>query len=300
MTQPMIRHIAIAWGISLVTACGGNKFAGQAGHKEADNSGSPANSSQPPTTINNPNGNASIPGSSSNPISGSLNTQQTDCLLKKADKYNILMVFDNSNSTNNTDPSNVRQQGALQFAKKFIDFGTANPSADIKLGVIRFSSTASRGAHGWMKLAASAESDINSDIIMATTNKTLGTEYEPAVSEAQRMMTEVGASAGDKRQRNYVIFMSDGRPTGLPDSKVPPLFDPVVNSNGAAVFGIAVGPSSGPGHLYPANEKVMQDISKPQTGIVSPKHVGLYLRAVTASDLLTAYSRVADVISGCE
>lgn len=286
--------LAFALMLPLASGCKDTKFSGGQGPAKAPDTVQPSAASGPSTAGSGP----AVPVAPAKPVGGGLiNTQQSDCLLKKADKYNVTLVFDNSGSTKLTDPTNVRQQGALQLVKKFVEFVTLNPSAEVKMSTVAFAKTATRGASGLVKLSVSSEQSLVTDIVAATSDSKSGTSYKPAVEEAQRLMTEAGALAAEKRQRNYLVFLSDGKPNGKGESasNVAALFDPVVSANGVAVLSIAAGTGLGK-----KDEGVMQSLAKPTTGVVSPKHVGIYLRAASPTDLQQAYQQVFDTIAGCE
>ena len=287
--------LAVAWTVG---ACGGSKFSSNQGGQNSNQvapgspqGGNPGGNGMPPPI--NPNGNQN-----NTPAGGLLvNQGQADCLLKKADRFNISIVFDNSGSTTTTDPANVRQQSALQFAKKFVEFVSLNPKADVRISAIKFAKTTTRGPHVWVKLSVSNEQDIAGDIIASTTGSEGGTAYTPAIAESGRLMAEAGANPGDKRQRNYTIFLSDGRPNGSGENKstVNLLFDPLVNQYGVAVYSIGAG--SG---LKSDDEQVMQSLAKPTTGIVSPQHVGMYKRGASPAELQNAWDQIFNQIATCD
>ena len=234
------------------------------------------------------------------PGPGTIQTQATEssCLMRRADFYNFVLVFDASSSTNNTDEGNIRRASALRFADKMAKLAALGPKPEIQVATVAFNRDILFGPHSWLKLGVpQALIDLSTDIATITTDAKAGTHFDLAFGAASTLLQKRNASGTDKRQRNYWIFLSDGQANGSNDDKdeLVATLQPYLTSLGVALVGIAAGDD-----LSSRGKEKMQAVSMPTAGIVAPDHVGRYYEAPTAQSLDKAWDDLYNAITQCD
>jgi hypothetical protein len=255
-------------------------------------------------------------------LAASGGTAQVDqCLTKKADDYNFVLIFDNSGSQMQTDPASVRRDGAILFAEQFQDYVRRNPQARVRIAVISFNTESIRGQRGWIGLTGSNQADVQAEITQATSSPNGGTAYSPALKDAAayfELVKTMGAMT--ERARNYVVFLTDGEPNaagmanfpggafpggfpgGLPGglgaeqmSDIPAAVNVLVNSYRVAMVTIAAGTG-----ISAEGEQITQSMAEPKVGIAAPDHIGMYRRAASAEELRTVWQGLLGLIGDCQ
>lgn len=239
--------------------------------------------------------------------------QIENCLVKKADNYNISLIFDNSGSQNRNDPNNVRGAGATDFVDQFSRFVSRNKKSRVYFSVLSFNTKSIRGAQAWVKLTGDNSDAIRSEINRATTNPNGGTAYSPVLKDAATYFKELKKSVSSVKARNYVVFLTDGLPNaadsinsiffpqGVPGGHVETMDDiknsinDLVQNHDVAIIAIA----SGDG--IPANgESITQSLAQPTVGVKDKSHKGIYKRARTTDDLKDTWKSLLGVIGNCD
>jgi Mg-chelatase subunit ChlD len=223
---------------------------------------------------------------------------EATCLLKKGDDFRILFVFDNSGSTESTDPTNIRGQAALRLVDQFTDFVKSNPKATFKTATLAFNREVSRGSHGWVKLSEATRANIEADIGAATTDPGAGTHFDKAMPVADELFGLDNATTKEKKQRTYMILLSDGQANGANDevADIVPLVSNMVSNRGVAIYAIQIGVDFlGIGGA----DQLMRSIALPSTGVVGPDHVGSYVHAPDPSAIDQAFADFFKKVTSC-
>lgn len=238
-----------------------------------------------------------------------------ECLKKKADNYNIALVFDNSGSQRFTDPQSVRRDGALTFVDQFSSYVAKNKKARVYMVVTSFNTQSVRGQKGWVRLTGDNAADVKTEITNATSNPNGGTAYSPALQDAAAYFDQITKSVPQERTKNYTVFLTDGLPNaasgmnnmffpgglgglgGLVEKMedIPVAVDHLVNDYQVAMVAIASGNA-----IPPEGEQITQSLAKPQVGVKDKSHVGLYRRAATAEQLKAVWEQLFADIGNCE
>lgn len=227
-----------------------------------------------------------------------------DCLQKKADNYNILLIFDNSGSQKETDPDAVRQQGALAFVDQFADYVKRQPKAIVRFGTLGFNTASIRVGQGWLKVQDDQIQQIKDEITAATSDPNGGTAYSPVLKDAATYYAAL--NDGDRKIKNYVVFLTDGLPNaaggggilgGLVEKMedIPVAIDTLVSTYDVAMIAIAAGPG-----IPAEGESITQSLAKPAVGSKDPKHVGVYHRARTTDELKQVWDGLFKSIGSCD
>jgi hypothetical protein len=238
-----------------------------------------------------------------------------DCLSKKADHYNILLIFDNSGSQKNTDPNAVRRDGALLFVDQFAKYVKRQPKAVVRFGVLAFNTASIRVGQGWLKAQDDQIQQIKDEITKATSNPDGGTAYSPVLKDAATYYAAL--SDGNRKIKNYVVFLTDGLPNAADAGKpllggglggllggggavetmadIPPAIDTLVSQYDVAMVAIATGED-----IPPEGESITQSLAKPAVGTKDPKHVGVYHRARTTDELKQVWDGLFKSIGSCD
>ncbi len=276
-----------------------------AGSPDGDGKDKPDDGTRPGTSTVKDTGGL---GTDTNTAGGSSGTTD-QCLAKKADDYNILLIFDTSASQEQTDPGNVRREGATAFVDRFNAYVQTNNKARVFMAVLSFNDASIRGAQGWTRLTGSNADAVKSDINSATATPQGGTAYSPVLKDAAQFYRQINAATDKDRVRNYVVFLTDGLPNaaegagfgfpGFPGdvetmADIPPAVDNLVKNYGVAMIAIA----SGPG-IPPEGESVVQSLAQPKVGLKNKNHVGIYRRAQTADDLKAVFDQLLNDIGTC-
>jgi hypothetical protein len=236
-----------------------------------------------------------------------------DCLVKKADNYNINLIFDNSGSQRRNDPNNIRASGAIDFVEQFSRFVGRNKKSRVYISVLSFNTKSIRGGQAWVKLSGDNAESIKSEINRATANPNGGTAYSPVLKDAALYFSELKKSVSAAKAKNYVVFLTDGLPNaassvssiffpqGFPGGSVETMdditksIDTLVNNHDVAIIAIA----SGDG-IPAQGESITQSLAKPTTGVSDKSHKGIYKRARTTDDLKDTWKSLFGVIGDCE
>jgi hypothetical protein len=136
-----------------------------------------------------------------------------DCKKSGIDNVNIVLIFDASTSQRSTDPSIIRKSASEQFVRKLATEISKGETSTVSIATIYFNSSANVAQNRWVTFddAASAEKVI-ADIGVATSSLRSGTRYAPALRQANDLLREKGTSISAQNHRNYVVFLTDGRP----------------------------------------------------------------------------------------
>jgi hypothetical protein len=239
--------------------------------------------------------------------------QFDECLVKKADNYNINLIFDNSGSQKKNDPNGVRRDGAINFVEQFSKFAKRNKKSRVYFSVLSFNTKSIRGGQAWVKLTGDNAESIKSEITQATNNPNGGTAYSPVLRDAAMYFTELKKSVSSQKAKNYVVFLTDGLPNAASSinsiffpqgsiggtvetmEDIPKAIDALVNQHEVAIVAIASGdgiPSQG--------ENITQSLAKPTTGKTDKSHVGIYKRARTTDDLKDVWKSLFGAIGNCD
>jgi hypothetical protein len=233
-----------------------------------------------------------------------------DCLVKKADNYNINLIFDNSGSQMRIDPNLVRRDGAISFVDQFSKFVSRNKKSRVYISVLSFNTNSIRGNHAWVKLTGTNSDTVKNEIIKATDRPGGGTAYSPVLRDAASYFTELKKSVTSSKAKNYVIFLTDGLPNaahgmggpffpgaggGEKMEDIPKAIDVLVNDHDVAVIAIA----SGDG-IPPDGEHITQSLAKPTVGKKDKNHLGIYKRARTTDDLNDVWKSLFASIGKCD
>lgn len=307
---------AFALGLVLPAGCSSTDFGASNGSAAKKNDDGDGDDDDEKTETDSDKGvdaaDADDEDTESDAKAGSLvNQDEAECLLKKGDNFRILFTLDNSGSTEHSDPSNVRRTAALRLVEQFTDFVKANPAAKFSVASLGFSSTTQPGSHGWMKLNEASQSDIDADITSATTNPGMGTHFDKAFVAADPMFESDGASASEKKQRTYMILLSDGKANGDNDAQpnLVSLLTQMAERRGVAVYSILISSGDGAGSVFggggfnspnDANPQVlMPALAVPKTGIVGPDHVGTFVEAGSPEAIDKAFDGFFKLLTGC-
>lgn len=227
---------------------------------------------------------------------GIVTESEATCLLKKGDDFRIVFAFDNSKSTNSTDPNNIRRAAALRLVDQFADFAAANPRTSFKAATVAFNSTATTGAHGWVELTPASRADFEADITMATTEPAYGTQVDKAIKASDGLLQLDGASPADTRRRSYVILLSDGEANGplKTINELTPLATSMVDTRGTAIYSIIIGKGSNNGAM-----SLMKALALPSVGQVGPDHVGVFVHAPDPAAIDQAFVDFFKRVTGC-
>lgn len=291
------RRLAVLAILALAVAgsCSKGDFAaGTAGKKPKDDS-TPSG----PQTVTDPvpkEPNAGeIPGGAADIT---VQNAAASCLMKRADTYNFVLIFDTSSSTKSRDPANVRRAGALRFVDKMGKLAATEPKLEFQAAALAFNDVATAGAGGWIKLGIPASIvAIDQDITTLTATEDSGTHFDQAFILGDALLAKRNALASNKRQRNFFILMSDGRANGAGDSpdKLAKAVTPIVEGKGIAVMSIATCEK-----VTGCGVDEMKAIALPTVGSVGPEHVGRYYHAATAEAVQTAWDDLYKVFTTCE
>lgn len=286
-------------GIGNADGDGLNQIPGK-GIGSDDAGGSPGKGQNP-----GDDGGAGQPGTNGNPGDSTnkgkagelVEASEASCLLDKAEHYRILLVMDSSGSTGKTDPTNIRRQAALQLTAQFTDYVTANPTASVDLAIIDFSETARIGASGWVRLTQASKPKLEQDITTATETPGKGTFFDQGVGAAADLFSNSSPVDASKRQRNFMLFLSDGQANGPKNqiSDIAPVVTELAKKPGVAVFSILIG-------TKPDNKAadMMQALALPVQGIVAPDHVGSYFYAPNAETIKNAFQSFFRYVANCK
>ena len=217
------------------------------------------------------------------------------CLKKRSMNYNIVVVLDNSSSQKNTDPKRVRRDVSRSFVERFNNLVARKPDTVARIAIIGFAAKATTSP-SWIQLDGKSDTTLSdepidrllTDIDTETSNQTVGTSYKAAFEAAGNQLSSLGTDRFQTDTRNYVLFMTDGRPTEdyTPDS----IQKNIVTPNKAAVIAIASGKS-----ISTDDESVVKARALPLTG--DPK--GAYYRAATPEALKDAWDKIFVDLGGC-
>lgn len=168
-----------------------------------------------------------------------------ECLTYKADQYNIVLVFDNSGSQNETDPQTIRRTAAINFVNTFEQFKKDNDKTEVNMSAVSFSDTATKS--GWHSLGQGT-AGIAQDITVATDNPDGRTNYSFPLNAANELL---GTLTQKSRVKNYVVFLTDGEPNALTNPGFPGVSESLqdienarnnlITSHNASIIAIAAG-----------------------------------------------------------
>lgn len=306
------QSIIVAIALSLAVACSNSNFDGASTPKNPPSSSQQGDSPDDPSRLNK---NGLLPGSDpKNPdFEGMIDTdgdgipdspggtkdskiaddselgELLACLLKKANNYNFVLVFDNSGSQLKTDPAYVRRDASKQFIDKFNQLVARKPDTVVHVATVTFATTATEGY--WNRLDGKSTAAVTAAIDAATTAPTGNTNYSPAFSKAAGLLGTLGAAATDPHAKNYVVFMTDGEPTDRGKYSVSAIESSIVKAYGSAIIAIAAGTS-----ISPAGEQVVKELALPLSG----DPVGKYYRAATPGDLKDAWNSLFRDLGSCK
>jgi hypothetical protein len=227
------------------------------------------------------------------------------CLAQKADQYNVVLVLDASASQSDTDPTNLRIAGADLFVDRMAGFAARHPEIQVNAATVTFNFGAQVGS-GWNRIVPPTAFAIEQEIGFMASALQPATHFIPALDAAAGLLQQRGASPMNRRQRNFVVFLTDGEPNlvGSPDGDlaggetIPGIYGRVAQLTqafGAAM--IAVGSGMG---LSFEGEQVLAGMAMPAQPIVSPSHVGRYIRVATPFDMMRLGDILFDAVSRCE
>lgn len=245
---------------------------------------------------------ASTPKPTATPTGSPQNPQNpNECLKQKAQTYNTVIVFDRSGSMLQTDPSLIRQQGALAFVQKMLEYKQANPAANINIATAAFSTTAFPGANGWVNLTPATTQKIAADIQQATNAPNGSTNYGTGLQVALSLFQQLPTTTPNPSTNggvavstlNFLVFLTDGVPT---DSRAIylPILNQIVTTYQVAVLAMAVG-----NDFVNRGQTTVQEMALPTVGSPVPSHKGAYFRAQAPQDIATAWQQVFSAIASC-
>lgn len=322
--SPRIKFIALFFALTAGFSCANTNFSSSSEKKNKDGSKRNASDAGKNGTDLGQNGNDggdTDSGNDGDDEGGSdfdLGTNAEDikfdeCLVKKADNYNINLIFDNSGSQKRNDPNNVRRDGAISFVEQFSKFVKRNTKSRVYFSVLSFNTSSIRGGKAWVKLTGSNADSIINEITQATSNPNGGTSYSPVLRDASGYFTELKKNVSSQKAKNYVVFLTDGLPNaahsisniffpqGPPGGStetmddIPKAIDTLVNDHDVAMIAIA----SGDG-IPAEGENITQSLAKPTTGKTDKSHVGIYKRARTTEDLKDVWKSLFAAIGKCD
>ncbi len=287
--------IGILMSLTLGTGllgCKDTQFA-SGGRTGAGNTGAPLNGDQNPWNQNNMGNNPNMgnngPGmGGEGPLLGNL-TPQEQCIRTKAAGYNFALIFDKSGSQANTDPTKVRRDGALAFVDQFAAFQAKSPNTDIFFNSSAFDSRILAGQMGWVRVDPQGINSIKNDINFVTADVGSGTRYVVALQEAMRMFSNKVSPNSQKKELNYVVFLSDGKPNdGRPG--ILTAVNQLVSQYNVSMIAIASGTN-----LDSDDEAFVQSMAMPIGG----PNPGIYKRARSAQDLYGVWQQIYNEIGTC-
>ncbi len=218
------------------------------------------------------------------------------CVRDGVEDINVVLVLDNSGSQDDTDPTGVRRLASLDFAAKLDSVAKSNPKLKVSVSTISFARSVEFTSNRWVKLGdATGLARVNADINQATGPTRNGTYYAPALRSAAQLLGEIGTDSGKKAHRNFVLFMTDGKPNGAEQSAERQTeLGQLTGRFDAAIIGVASGTGID-GDQVPEVEALAKPVSNP----LKPKHIGQYIRARSADDVTRAFQQAFDRISNC-
>lgn len=241
---------------------------------------------------------------------GNLGDSGEECLARRAEFYNFMLIFDKSESQLRTDPNFVRRDGALAFVDRVYQYTQQYPQVKVYMSTMAFNQDSIRGTNGWQRLKDSSLQAIKADVTTATSNPTGNTSYSPVLKDAANFFDQINKTTNVDRTRNYVIFLTDGEPNALRDpgilgipaagvnealADIPKAVDNLVKNFGVALIAIA----SGTG-IEPEGANFVQTMAQPTTGIKDKNHVGLYRRATSPEELKSVFESLLTDINTCK
>jgi len=228
-----------------------------------------------------------------------------ECIEYKAKVYNLVLVFDNSGSQKDTDPTFVRRTAAVNFVNTFKDFQKGKKTA-VNMASVSFSDLAIRGQ--WHNLENSS-ADIISDIEKHTQNPNGRTNYSPPLDAASALFNQ---KSGEKYSKNYVVFLTDGAPTASTGQNggIGSIFtetmsgiersrNRLINNHNASILSIAAGQQ-----IEAGGEEIVKKLSDlPSTkssNFQEKKYEGQYFRAQNGDELNKVWQSLFEKIGTCD
>lgn len=231
--------------------------------------------------------------------------EEEDCLARRAEFYNLMLVFDRSGSQKETDPTLVRRDGAIAFVDHVYEFIQKNPKVKAYVSSLAFNSESVRGSNGWQRLKDTSLQVVKTDINTATSNPDGDTAYSPVLKDAANFFEQINKTTNADRTRNYLVFLTDGQPSAAESplgigkyetlGAINSAVDNLVKNYGVAMIAIASGQS-----ISPQGEQIVQSMALPTTGIKDKNHVGIYRRARTADELRSVFDQLLTDINTCK
>lgn len=210
------------------------------------------------------------------------------CRTKKEGRVNVVMIFDNSGSQNDSDLRSMRA-GATALANTVSAEAKKEKAPLMALSVVKFSSNAAIGPNAWVETSdASFDSKITGDINWATADDGGDTYYAKAFAKAQELLGQRSTSASEKYHRNFIVFLTDGEPENNSDrTQALATATELVNTKGVALFPVGTGDGLDGDAL-----STLQQFALPKTGEVSPEHKGQLLQAETQQQITSIFSDI--------
>ncbi len=227
---------------------------------------------------------------------GGVTPDEAECLVKKAELYNIVLVFDTSGSQLKTDPTKLRITGAKDFVTKLTAFADANPTVTINVSTAGFARRSTPGAHGWQKLAKATLATVTGDIDTLNAGIGIGTNFVAGLEEADKLLVAKGAATKETKQRNFIVFMTDGEPNaGGGVNDIVSETTAITKNRGVAM--IMLGTGTGVGD---EGTGVLKQMALPNPGIVNAKHIGQFFAVTTPSEMANISTILSKSVAACE
>lgn len=205
-------------------------------------------------------------------------------------EINIVIVIDQSDSHSSAELSNVGT-GIFSFLSGLEQLKNRYSSLNISTSTVRFYAAAHIGANRWMNFKESDNDALREEITYATSHRKSYTDYNGAISKVSELFQEKNRSS--EFVRNYVIFLSDGKPNGgggNPSSIIPEV-TALTASKGTAFITIATKNKAASILQQMANV----DVSSP------PQHQGQFISSLDQATLMSNFSNLAgDFARLCE
>ncbi len=271
----------------MTTACSGTSFQSPGAAPTPASGEGPGQAGQPGSNF------SSRPEESGN--QAGLGTGE-GCTRDGVEEINVVLVLDNSGSQEDTDPTGVRRLASLEFAAKLDSVAKSNPKLKVSVSTISFARNVEFTSNRWVRLGDGAGlGRVSADINQATGPTRNGTYYAPALRAASQLLGEIGTDSAKKSHRNFVLFMTDGKPNGAEQSSERQTeLGNLTGRFDAAIIGVASGTGID-GEQVPEVEALAKPVSNP----LKPKHVGQYIRARSGDDVTRAFQQAFDRISNC-
>jgi uncharacterized protein YegL len=219
------------------------------------------------------------------------------CSKAGVETVNVVIVLDASGSQKDTDPTMVRRSASLEFAAKLDSVARQNISLSMSIATISFARQVEYTSNRWVRMGdALSLAKVTADIHQATGSTRSGTHYAPALAAAAQLLAEIGTDQMKKSHRNFVVFMTDGKPNGADSATARQNeISGLLSRFDAAIIGVASGTGI-------SEERVpeVESLAKPVTNSSKPKHVGQYIRARSGDDVTRAFSQAFDRIANCQ